>query len=155
MKRILLTFSLIISSLFLTPFSGLAQHKHHHRAMSKEIQEFKIKYLASEIDLADSKLAKFSDICNEQDKERAKAFSDVRKLEKQVKDKKNAAEEDYLKLSEAKTNLKLKMAEIEKKYDEKFSSIISQKQLYKLREAESTFRKKMHRMRKEKRNGKK
>ena len=47
-------------------------------------------------------------------------------------------------------NAKEKDAELSKKYDDKFSKFLSPKQLYKMKEAEESFRRKMQEMRRKK-----
>lgn len=150
MDRILVFLGVLILSLIFVPVDASAQKQNSHVHMSKEVQEFKVKFLAQEIDLEDSKVKKFAEIYNRMQNERAKIFFEVRSLEKQLRAKKNATEDDYLKVNQAKTDARIKDAEVEKKYDKELSEILTKKQLFKLKEAEKTFRDKMHKMRKEK-----
>ncbi len=53
------------------------------------------------------------------------------------------------------TDAKAKDAEISKRYDEKFSRLLTAKQVYKMKDAEEGFRRKMHEMRHKKAKGKK
>ena len=64
--------------------------------------------------------------------EKHKVFSATRKLERSVKANKNATEKDYQSLSEAMTDAKAKDAEISKRYDEKFSRLLTAKQVYRM-----------------------
>ena len=72
-----------------------------------------------------------------------------------MKENKNATEQDYEALSEAINTSKIEDAEMEKRYDGQFSKFLTGKQIFKMKEGEESFRKKMREMRREKRHGKK
>ena len=61
--------------------------------------------------------------------------------------KKNVSEQEYAELSKALTDLREQDVALDRKYDEKFISVINNKQLYQLKVAEEKFRKKMSEMR--------
>ena len=113
----------------------------------KEIQEFKLKYLAQEMDLRDDQQQKFFDLYNEMSAKRFAAMREARRLEKKVKKNKDATEDDYKTVTEAINKAKAEDASIEKEYDAKFSVFLSQKQIFKMKSAEESFRKKMEEMR--------
>lgn len=116
--------------------------------MWKELQEFKIKFLAQEIDLKDDQKERFAELYNEMTQKRMDCFKETRSLEKKIKDlKDNASDEDYKAVSEAMDKARTQDAEIERQYDEKFSEFLTSKQLYKLKQAEGKFRDKMAEMR--------
>lgn len=120
----------------------------------QEIQEFKLKYIAQEIDLKEDQQQEFFDLYNEMTRKRFAVLKEVRSLEKQVKNNKNASEEDYKAFTDALNKSKASEAAIEKEYDTKFSEFLTQKQIFKLKSAEEKFRKKMEEMR-HNRHGKK
>lgn len=113
----------------------------------QEIQEFKLKYIAQEIDLKEDQQQEFFDLYNEMTRKRFAVVKEVRSLEKQVKNNKNATEEDYKAVTDALNKSKASEAAIEKEYDAKFSKFLTQKQIFKLKSAEESFRKKMEEMR--------
>lgn len=116
--------------------------------MWKELQEFKIKFLAQEIDLKDDQKERFAELYNEMTQKRMDCFKETRSLEKKIKDLKDkASDEDYKAVSEAMDKARTQDAEIERQYDEKFSEFLTSKQLYKLKQAEGKFRDKMAEMR--------
>ena len=116
--------------------------------MWKELQEFKIKFLAQEIDLKDDQKDRFAELYNEMTQKRMGCFKEVRNLEKKIKDAKdNASDEDYKAVSEAMDKARQQDADIERQYDEKFGEFLTSKQLYKLKQAEGKFRDKMAEMR--------
>lgn len=79
--------------------------------------------------------------------ERMQVFEQTRRLERKVKKDPQATDEDYAAVSRAITEAKEKDAAIEKKYDAKFSTFMSSKQLFKMKAAEEKFRQKMNEMR--------
>lgn len=113
----------------------------------QEIQEFKLKYLAQEIDLKEDQRQQFFDLYNEMTKKRFAAVKEARRLEKEIKKNKNASEEDYKTVTNALNKARSDEAAIEKEYDSKFSKFMTQKQIFKLKSAEESFRKKMEEMR--------
>lgn len=146
MKKQLLLLILFISAAFF--FQALAQPKRDpgpDPKMMKEITEYKMKFLAQEMDLKEDQKEKFVELYQKMSEERMQNFRRMRQLEDSLKE--NASEEDYKKASEGIADLKLADARIEKEYDAKFAKFLSQKQIYKMKEAEEKFRRKMHDMR--------
>ena len=152
-KHVLL---LILSVIMAFPLAAQKDGGKRSRAeMRREFKEFKIKYIAQEIELGASQIQEFTELYSQMEDEKHKVFSATRKLERSVKANKNATEKDYQSLSEAMTDAKAKDAEISKRYDEKFSRLLTAKQVYKMKDAEEGFRRKMHEMRHKKAKGKK
>lgn len=144
MKKFLLLLSL---SLFAS-LAVMAQPKPgSHPGFWKDVQEFKLKFLAQEMDLKNDQKEKFIELYNKMSEEKMKNFSEIRSLEKKLKSNKHATEEEYAKVSDAITKAKIKDGEIEKRYDEQFSTFLSQKQIFKMKSAEDKFREKMSQMR--------
>ena len=146
MKKQLLLLILFISAAF--SFQALAQPKRDpdpDPKMMKEITEYKMKFLAQEMDLKEDQKEKFVELYQKMSEERMQNFRRMRQLEDSLKE--NASEEDYKKASDGIADLKLADARIEKEYDAKFAKFLSQKQIYKMKEAEEKFRRKMHDMR--------
>lgn len=148
MKHILLLFVAVLLA-----FPVAAQQKgqkRHHAEMRREFREFKIKYIAQEIEVSPAQIKEFTELYSQMEEERHKVFSATRKLERSVKANKNATEKDYQALSEAMTEAKAKDAAISKRYDEEFSRLLTAKQVYKMKDAEEGFRRKMQEMRQKK-----
>ena len=146
---------LYIFLLFLIAFSLnlLADKKDEHRKekMFREVQEFKMKYLAQEMGLNEDQKKMFFELYGEMSKSKEECYKESRLLEIKLKKDKDASEEDYQHLTEAKNKANLENAEIEKNYDEKFAEFLSPKQIYEMKEAEKNFRNKLEDMRREKR----
>lgn len=114
----------------------------------KEMLEFKMKYLAQEMDLKGDQRKEFFKIYKEMADEKRDASREADNLARKIKKEgDNASEEDYQKLTAAMNEAQTKTAAIDKKYDEKFSEFLSSKQIYKMKEAEKAFRKKLEDMR--------
>lgn len=148
MKKIILLTLLLISVLAALP--AAAQQSHHPSGkpdpkMMKEINEYKMKFLAQEMELKDGQKEQFVELYQKFNDERMRNFRKMRQLEESLKN--NPSEEDYRKASEGISNLKLADAQLEREYDAKFAKFLSQKQIYKMKEAEEQFRRKMHDMR--------
>lgn len=148
-KRIFLIIMLCLCGMVAVSAQGPGKHHGKDRQqMWKELQEFKIKFLAQEIDLKDDQKERFAELYNEMTQKRMDCFKETRSLEKKIKDlKDNASDEDYKAVSEAMDKARTQDAEIERQYDEKFSEFLTSKQLYKLKQAEGKFRDKMAEMR--------
>ena len=121
--------------------------------MFKEVREFKMKYLAQEMELSENQKPKFFVLYEEMSASRDSCYRHVRGMEKNLKRDKDVTEEDYHQVTEAMTDANSKYAEIEKIYDAKFSEFLSPKQIYKMKEAEQNFRSKLEGMRQERRKG--
>ncbi len=115
--------------------------------MMKELREFKIKYIAQEIELKDDQKEVFVELYNEMSDKRMDVMRDAWDMERKLKKNKEATEADYQAATDAMTKAKAKDAEIEKSYDDRFAKILSQKQIFKMKEAENEFRKKISEMR--------
>lgn len=124
-----------------------AKGKNHHE-MRKELREFKIKFLAQEMELTEEQQKQFVPLYDQMSQEKHAIFKETRDLEEKVSSNKNATEADYDALSKKMLEAKQKDAFIEKNYDEKFSKFLSAKQIVKMKTAEDKFRRKMHDMRK-------
>ncbi len=113
--KILLTLLLGIFSV-----AGLfAQPKGHEKKsreeMRKEIDEFKKKFIAQEIDLKDDQKKEFFELYTQMNNERMKVFEQTRALERKVKKNADASEADYKAVSKAITEAKEKDEENQKK----------------------------------------
>ncbi len=123
--------------------------------MMKELWDFRLKFLAQEMELQDDQKDRFFELYNEMCEKRRDCMREAWRLERKVKKSDQASESDYEAAAEAMNRAKAEDAAIEKSYDEKFSQFLSQKQIYKMKTAENEFRKKMQEMRKKKGHGRK
>ena len=106
----------------------------------REVQEFKMKYLAQEMELSEAQKKKFYEVYGEMMQSRTQCFRSARMLEKKVKRDKDATEQEYQQATDAINKANAEWAETEKAYNDKLSEFLTQKQIYKMREAEASFR---------------
>lgn len=144
-KHLLLIMFLVIGCL--TPVCAQKEGKHDRDKMMKEIREYKIKFLAQEMELEGEQKASFAELYNEMSEKRKECMRDAMKMERALKKNKDASEAEYQAVTDAMTKAKAEDAAIEKQYDEKFSKFLTQKQIFKMKEAENEFRKKMSELR--------
>lgn len=114
--------------------------------MMKEVQEFKMKYLAQEMDLSEVQKKKFFELYEEMSESKKECYQEAVVMDRRLKGDKNASEEDYQQVRNAFNDANAKWAVTEKEYDEKFSEFLSQKQIYEMKEAENSFRAKFEEM---------
>lgn len=144
-KTIFLMFIALLT--IVTPVAAQNRHSGKGKDMMKEIREFKVKFLAQEMDLKDDQRTAFVDLYNDMDEKRSSVMKEVWKAERELKNNKGATEEDYRRVSDLMTRSREKSADIEKEYDGKFSKILTPKQLFKMKAAENEFQRKMDEMR--------
>lgn len=112
-----------------------------------------MKYLAQEIELKDDQKARFDEVYDEFMQAKHANFKEIRRLEKSLKS--DASEKDYKDVTEKIADLRIKDAEIDKEFDAKFATFLSQKQIYKMKVAEDKFRRKMMDMHRKRHSDKK
>ena len=149
-KRILLI--LILTICGITTVSAQGHDRKDREKMMRELQEFKMKFMAQEMDLKEDQQGRFFELYNEMCEKRRACMHEAMKMERKVKKNKEATEADYQAAAEAMKKAKAEDLAIEKSFDEKFSQFLTPKQIYKMKDAEQEFRKKMSEMRHKKGN---
>lgn len=122
--------------------------------MMEELQQFKIDYLAKEMQLSEKEKAEFVPLYKEYDNERRQAGAEAWKFERELKKKKDPSEADYKKLADLQQKAREKDNEIVKKFDTRLESFLSAKQIYTMHQGEVKFFDKMKEMRKKHHDGK-
>ena len=150
-KIIIVLITVCVSSIFAFADSATTDKREDWK---KELQEFKYQYLAQEVELTDEQQKTFFEMYSLMEAEKAKVGQECRRLRKKAKAE-NATDADYDAAVNAMIDIKLLEAQIEKRYYEKFKTILSSKQLYLLKRAEHKFMKKLMQMQKEDRKTKK
>ena len=144
---------LLLALIFALPaFSQKSQSREKREDMRREMHEFKMKFIAQEIELQESQQKRFFEVYDRMWAERGKLSKATRGIEKRLREG-NPSEQEYTEACRAMTEAKEKDAEIEKKYDAIFSEFLTSKQVYKMKDAEEKFRNKMHEMRHKRRFG--
>lgn len=136
---------IILALAFAVPSFAQKQgsNKDEKAAKRKEMMEFKLKFLGDEIGLTDSQKKQFDEVYSQMDEERRVVNRKIRHAKKEIEAKKETSDADYNKALKDLSQAREDMAQIEKKYDEKLAKVLSAKQLYKLKEAETQWMNKM------------
>lgn len=143
MKRLILILTFILS-LGLVVRAGEQTPPNGNHKMWKEIHEYKLKFLAQEIELKDSQKSEFIETYNALSEQKKKNFLELKALESKLND--DSTDTQYKEITDKIASLKIKDAQLEKEYDEKFAKFLTAKQIYKMKQAEEKFRKKMREM---------
>ena len=151
MKKIFLIFAFLLT----VTFGVLAQDEDPVRKerMFREVQEFKMKYIAQEMDLSEVQKKKFYELSEEMNDSKKECYQEAVVMDRKLKKDKNAGDEEYQQVRNAFNQANAKWAEIEKQYDDKFSEFLTQKQIYKMKEAEGSFRAKFEEMKHNRKKG--
>ena len=138
---IILLFFTAISSVFAQGEDPVKKEK-----MMKDVQEFKMKYLAQEMELSEVQKKKFFEVYEEMNESKKECYQEAVVMDRRLKHNPAATEEDYQQVRNAFNEANANWTETEKEYDEKFSEFLTQKQIYKMKEAEISFRAKFEEM---------
>lgn len=125
----------------------MAEPKEPSAEKLKELQEFKIKYLIQEMDLAADKQAEFTQIYTQYDNERTSLFRSNFQVFKGMHKKQNPTDAEYLNAAEVMATAKMKEGSLEQKYFNKLRSVLTPKQIYTLKRAEQKFERKLNEQR--------
>lgn len=145
MKKFLLFLTLIFIGCFF--IHAQEDDKGRREKIFREVQEFKMKYLAQEMDLSELQKKKFFEVYEEMNVSKQECYKEAVEKQKALKANKDASEEEYQQATEALNKANAQWADEEKIYNEKFAEFLSQKQIYKMREAENSFKAKLDEMR--------
>ena len=138
MKRISILILLIAS---IAQFAIANSDKGEREQWFKEMREFKHKFLAKELGLTDQQQEAFFPIYDAMDSECQKLHRETRKLQRDIKKKKDneVTDLEYEKAAEALFELKGRENKIEQKYYPQLKAIITPRQLFLLKGAEDKF----------------
>lgn len=138
MNKIFFTTFVLFSMICL--FQVNAQEMKPHRNFDKEaFAARRNAFITAEMGLTPKEAADFIPLCNELQQKLFEAGSECRRLSRQLKEKKDATEADYLRVVDLCAEVKIQQALLEKEYYEKFKKILSSKKLYLYRKAENKF----------------
>ena len=151
--KIMKKYILLLLLAFLAIPSAIAHDKDKAK-MREELQQFKIDFLAKEMNLTDKEKAEFTPLYKEYDEQRRQAGSEAWKFERELKKNKDASEADYKRLAELQQKAREKDNEIVKKFDSRLESFLTAKQIYQMHQGEEKFFEKMKEMRKKNRDEK-
>lgn len=127
-----------------TSASSFAQNNVDRKKWLKEIQEYKHEFLIKELDLTKEQQEKFLPMYDEMDCKIRQVNDQARDYQRKIRQMKDKASElEYEKAAEAQFEVKAKEGEIEKSYFSKFKTVLTPKQLFRLKHAEWKFTKEL------------
>lgn len=115
---------------------------------ANEMLEAKHKMIIEEVGLSPTQREQFMPLYEAMEREIFTTNRDARSLAASIEKKKNPSDSEYAQAAEALSSVKVREGEIEAKYFEKFSKILSKRQLFLLKQAENKFTRTMLRGRK-------
>lgn len=113
----------------------------------KEMRDFKLRFLAQEMDLRQDQQKQFITTYNQMSEEKQAVMKQARAAVQRVEKMENPTDADYTAASDALLRAHEQDLAIEKKYEERFKTFLSPKQIYLMKEAERKFRDKLREMR--------
>lgn len=136
-------FITLIAFLFCSSLSLSAQEqKEEKRKFDKEAYQAKRNaYITAEIGLTADEAGDFIPLDNEFRQKMFEIGRECRRLWRENRSKEKISDDNYLKLIDCQIDSKLKEAQIEKEYFEKFKKILSPEKLYKYQQADAKFMK--------------
>lgn len=141
---------IVLIALLIVPFSSLADKPDNgHKDLDKKewfrkLKETKHNFMVKKLDLTKAQQDEFFRLYDAKEQARFEAESKVRSLEKEITKKGDAAtDEDYSRAITAQYQLNHDLAKIESQYEEEFRKVLTKRQLYKLRNAEFSFQRKL------------
>ncbi|MDE7153274.1 MAG: hypothetical protein K2O00_02365 [Muribaculaceae bacterium] len=138
MKKFSIVFVTLLA-LMLPAISSAAPQTDGRKQFFKEIREYKHKFLSRELGLSKEQEQKFFPIYDQMEDETDKLQEETRDLEEKVREADNPSDLEYEKATDAIFELKMKEGEIEKSYLEQFRTVLTDKQLFNLKNAERNF----------------
>lgn len=137
MKR---TISILI--LVLT-IASAATAQNSRNKFSTDMYQAKHEMIIRECGLTMTQQKQFMPLYEQMEREIYQVNRNARALADEVEKKKNASDRDYETAASALSSTRMREGEIEAKYFEKFSKILSKKQLFQLKQAEVRFTREM------------
>ena len=125
-------------------FTGIVSAQGNNRSkFSTDMYQAKHEMIIREVGLTQTQQKQFMPLYEQMEREIYQVNRNARALAAEVEKKKNPSDKDYEAAASALSNTRVQEGEIEAKYFEKFSKILSKKQLFLLKQAEAKFTREM------------
>lgn len=143
MKRI--SFIAIAAMLLLSLNTAWAKDNNNanRSQWTKEMLEYKHDFIAEQTEMTQAQRDKFMPLYEAMEKEVFAVHRTAREQAKKISSTAKASDQDYANAARAMSQVKVKEGEIEGRYFDKFSKILSKKQMFQLKQAELKFSKQM------------
>ena len=138
MKRLV---SILIATLVIAG-AVTAQNKGRSK-FATDMYQAKHEMIIEELGLTPTQQKQFMPLYEQMEREIYQVNRNARALASEVEKKKNPSDRDYEVAASALSNTRVQEGDIEAKYFEKFSKILSKKQLFQLKQAERKFTQEM------------
>ena len=138
MKRLV---SILITVLVVTTM--WAQSNNGRSKFATDMYQAKHEMIIEELGLTPTQQKQFMPLYEQMEREIYQVNRTARALAAEVEKKKNPSDRDYEAAASALSNTRVQEGDIEAKYFEKFSKILSKKQLFQLKQAERKFTQQM------------
>lgn len=134
-----------ISVLSALPVFGASQNGNGRDQWMTEMRQYKRIYFNKELDLSREQQNKFYPLYEEMENQIFKINDEARAMEKRVGEMDDPSDLEYEKATEAMYDASVREADLEREYMEKFKSILSHKQLFRLKAVERQFNRELMR----------
>ena len=138
MKRFV---SILIALLAIT--ATLSAQGNSRSKFSTDMYQAKHEMIIREVGLTQTQQKQFMPLYEQMEREIYQVNRNARALAAEVEKKKNPTDKEYEAAASALSNTRVQEGEIEAKYFDKFSKILSKKQLFLLKQAEAKFTREM------------
>ena len=137
MKRIVAILTLVLT------LTSAATAQNGRTKFATDMYQAKHEMIIQELGLTPTQQKQFMPLYEQMEREIYQVNRNARALAAEVEKKKNPSDRDYEAAASALSNTRVQEGEIEAKYFEKFSKILSKKQLFQLKQAEAKFTREM------------
>ncbi len=139
----------IVSILILTiALSSAVMAQNNRTKFATDMYQAKHEMILQALGLTMTQQKQFMPLYEQMEREIYEVNRNARALANEVEKKKNPSDKDYEAAASALSNTRMREGEIEAKYFDKFSKILSKKQLFLLKQAETKFTREMLKKRK-------
>ena len=134
---------LVISILVLSIAATAMAQQNGRTKFASDMYQAKHEMIIQELGLTMTQQKQFMPLYEQMEREIYQVNRNARALAREVENKKNPSDRDYEAAASALSRTRIQEGEIEAKYFEKFSKILSKKQLFQLKQAEVKFTREM------------
>lgn len=147
MKKFILLSLVFIASLLAPAINAQPQapQSAEREQWMSEMRQYKRNYFTKELDLSRDQQNKFFPLYEEMENQTFKINEEARLMEKRVSEMPDPTDLEYEKATDAIYETKMKEAELEKEYLQKFKTILNKKQMFRLKAVERQFSRDMMR----------
>ena len=139
----------VVSILILTiALSSAVMAQNNRTKFATDMYQAKHEMIIREVGLTMTQQKQFMPLYEQMEREIYEVNRNARALANEVEKKKNPSDKDYEVAASALSNTRMREGEIEAKYFDKFSKILSKKQLFQLKQTEAKFTREMLKKRK-------